>query len=235
MSLAPVQYTKNWKDVAGSQYAAEDTAAKIALPVVMDGNAALPAVQLTVSHANGVTVDWGDGTFLPSAGGVISHQYTRNGNYIIRVTAIGLPDCYVDVVKRVTTIDVTPDPQSLSVVVAGLKATFTIANAIFPIEAAFGDLEFDRYWESPIVYTYGAPGTYIARFRDVTGWFGNVTVIVSAAVQFIVTPGMLAALHSHAQLNNFVEEHDLEVISAWFQMTVAEKKAWLLEKYGEEN
>jgi hypothetical protein len=244
MSLTPVAYTKNWKDTAGSQVAALDTAAKIGVMTVVETARPEPDVRLTVGDGGGgaMKVDWGDGTIESTNGAVLNHTYLRNGSYRIRTWYVNYPDVFVDVVKR---ISVFPLALTLDATAILLDASVAITGQIYPITLDWGDgsvafLPNDSALEAAKNHTYTADGTYLVSVLDarVRHASESITIAGTPAAQTTTAPAAAPPVHPwdamtrHADIDEFAS--DLTTPDDWTTMTIAGKKEWLDENYVEE-
>lgn len=92
MALVPIPYTKNWKDVFGSQFvptlANAGAAAFVAPPAITSANTnAAGLCTVVATRAGAGRIDWGDGSALAvmPASGNMTHTYTRKGNFGITI------------------------------------------------------------------------------------------------------------------------------------------------------
>lgn len=242
MALTPVPYAQNWKDVFGSQYAPEAQATKTA-PIVIAAPATLVGQVATINrtHALAMTVDWGDGIVEAAASGAKTHTYARRGDFRIRSKLDAWPDIYVDELIRVTT-----RPAATAVVANHPTVTnavlFTISGALYPLSIQWGDGDsrFEESEKGTMNHTYPAPGSYTIRVSNGEGAAQLFPITVPTALEdpepapeaHWDPPYPWANFATNALLNDFVEEHDLEVPSAWFQWTIAAKKQHLADHFG---
>jgi hypothetical protein len=236
MSLTPVAYTKNWKDTAGSQVAALNTATKIDMPTVVDTVRPEPDVRLTVGGSHPMKVDWGDGNTEETNGAVLNHTYARNGSYRIRTWYVDYPDVFIDVVKR---ISIYPLALTLDATALLLDAAVAITGQIYPITLDWGDgtvafLPNDSALERAKTHTYAADGTYLVAVLDARVRHASESITVAG------TPALAAAppvdqpwndMTRHADIDAYVQQAGISTSEGWTTMTIAEKKAWLDENH----
>jgi len=245
MSLTPVAYTKNWKDTAGSQVAALNTATKIDMPTVVDTVRPEPDVRLTVGGSHPMKVDWGDGNIEETNGAVLNHTYARNGSYRIRTSYVDYPDMFVDVVKRISYF---PAALTLDATAILLDASVAITGQIYPITLDWGDgtvafLPNDPALEVAKNHTYMADGTYLVSVLDarVRHASESITIAGTPAVQTTTTPAAAppledawASMTKHADIDQFVSDANITTGDDWTTMTIAAKKEWLTNNYSKE-
>lgn len=171
MALTPIPYTKNWKDVFGSQVAPPETLAKIALPTAVLDQTNNPSILLTVAHPDGVVIDWDDGSDPePSVDAAVPHVYTRNGKYRIRTHVTGYPDVYVDTIVYVSSIQ--NGPLVINGTAFNKVVTLDVGDAVYPININWGDGSAD-YYDNPssavLEHTYATADTWTIQVNDADG------------------------------------------------------------------
>jgi hypothetical protein len=243
MALTPVAYTKNWKDTAGSQVAALDTAAKINPPTAVSTARPEPDARLTVGGDHPMKVDWGDGTVEETNGGVLNHTYARNGAYRIRTWYVDYPDMFVDNLIR---ISVFPLALTLDATATLLDAAVAITGQVYPITLDWGDgtvvfLPNDAALEANKNHTYDADGDFVVTVIDARVRRASETLTVAGTVppatQTTTPPAPAPApnpwegMTRHDQLNDYIDQANITPTEAWTTMTIADKKAWLTENY----
>jgi hypothetical protein len=237
MSLTPVAYTKNWKDTAGSQVAALNTATKIDMPTVVDTVRPEPDVRLTVGGSHPMKVDWGDGNTEETNGAVLNHTYARNGSYRIRTWYVDYPDVFIDVVKR---ISIYPLALTLDATALLLDAAVAITGQIYPITLDWGDgtvafLPNDSALERAKTHTYAADGTYLVAVLDARVRHASESITI-AGTPAAAPPleDAWASMTKHADIDQFVSDANITTGDDWTTMTIAAKKEWLTNNYSKE-
>lgn len=238
MALTPVAYTKNWKDTAGSQVAALNTATKIDPPTVVDTVRPEPEVRLTIGGSHPMKVDWGDGNIEDTNGAVLNHTYARNGSYRIRTWYVDYPDMFVDVVKRISYF---PAALTLDATAILLDASVAITGQVYPITLDWGDgtvafLPNDSALEAAKTHTYTADGTYLVSVLDARVRHASESITIAGTPAVVVAPAPPSAspwvdMTRHAEIDEFATGEGLDLPDDWNTLNLANKKQWLDENY----
>lgn len=175
MALLPIPYTKNWKDVFGSQFipteANAGSAAFVEPPnIVSLTPGANGLVTAVVTLASTGRIDWGDGTPLQvlAASGSPTHTYSRPGNYGVKIYTDADPQTIAQ--RRVIVSDM-PDLNFTIVPSVPNRADITAQVGLsFPVNVHWGDgnSQFVSHPSQLPGHTYEDPGTYNVSVVDST-------------------------------------------------------------------
>lgn len=196
MALTPIPYTDNWSGTFGSQVipteANAPTAAKVNPPVIASAVLSTPGLVTVVATRAGVgKVDWGDGTplgVMAAGGGNLTHTYTRNGNFGIKIYTDADPSVFATTRVTVNNVPKPSSEQIFSVTMTELVAAFTVANGVAPFDIDFGDGSIGRSFGINFSHTYAAPGDYNVQLRDSGGWRPSVVATAANAAPLGPTP-----------------------------------------------